>query len=284
MMDDQEKRRSPVVIPELDAEVEPSPEPDPGDASAPSAFPFDGTTDSLLPERTDRGAGSRENATGERFYGVYPALVVQLRDPVPPQMSQVGIRLPWLSDDDGLELWARYAGPASGHASGAWFLPDIGDEVLVAFEGGDLRRPYVLGGLWNGRDVPPETLEAGAAGQPRSITTRGGARILLEDGPEGGRISIETPWGHSVLLATGPDGGETRVRDAAGSELRLGGGEVTIQAPLRVTVAASTVELEAGMVDVRAGLTRFTGVVQCDTLITNSVVSSSYTPGAGNVW
>jgi len=246
-MDDQEKRRSPVIIP-------------------------------------DPGAGSPEDPTGGRFYGVYPGLVVQLRDPVPPQMSQVAIQLPWLDDDHGLELWARYAGPASGTASGAWFLPDIGDEVLVAFEGGDLRRPYVLGALWNRRDAPPETLEAGAASQPRSITTRGGARILLEDGPEGGRISIETPWGHSLLLATGPDGGETRVRDAAGSELRLAGGEVSIQAALRVTVSASTVELDAGMVDVRAGMTRFTGVVQCETLITNSVVSSSYTPGAGNIW
>ncbi len=59
---------------------------------------------------------------------------------------------------------------------------------------------------------------------------------------------------------------------------------ITINASAKVVVNASTVDLNAGMVAVNAGMARFSGVVQCDTLISNSVVSASYTPGAGNIW
>ena len=59
---------------------------------------------------------------------------------------------------------------------------------------------------------------------------------------------------------------------------------ITINAAAKVTINGSTVEVSAGMVTVNAGMSRFSGVVQADTVITNSVVSASYTPGAGNIW
>jgi hypothetical protein len=69
-----------------------------------------------------------------------------------------------------------------------------------------------------------------------------------------------------------------------GSTIRIDSTGVTIQAGAKVQVDASLVKVSAGMVEVDAGMSKFSGVVQCDTLITNSVVSASYTPGAGNVW
>jgi hypothetical protein len=59
---------------------------------------------------------------------------------------------------------------------------------------------------------------------------------------------------------------------------------VTVTASAKVKISASTMEISAGMLTVNAGMSKFSGVVKADTVITNSVVSASYTPGAGNIW
>jgi hypothetical protein len=96
----------------------------------------------------------------------------------------------------------------------------------------------------------------------------------------------------SVLHVRTPGGLEIHLDDAAGrvtisgqgSTIRIDATGVTIQAGARVEIDASQVKVSAGMVDVSAGMSKFSGVVQCDTLIANSVVAASYTPGAGNIW
>src|SRR5689334_21928290 len=95
-----------------------------------------------------------------RAYGVFPALVRDLKDP--DIQGRVKIVLPWLPVSGGAayEVWARLATMMGGNNRGTWFIPDVGDEVLVAFESGDPRRPYVLGGLWNGKDSPPESMDS----------------------------------------------------------------------------------------------------------------------------
>src|SRR5512139_2485392 len=94
---------------------------------------------------------------GGRWYGVFPALVTDIRDP--DGQGRVKITLPWSPDSDGgrYEAWARVATLMGGSRRGSWFIPDVNDEVLAAFEAGDPRRPYVVGGLWNGQDNPPES-------------------------------------------------------------------------------------------------------------------------------
>jgi hypothetical protein len=72
--------------------------------------------------------------------------------------------------------------------------------------------------------------------------------------------------------------------DSNGNSIKMETAGVTVTASAKVTINASTVEVSAGMVTVNAGMSRFSGVVQCDTLISNSVISASYTPGAGNIW
>ncbi len=96
----------------------------------------------------------------------------------------------------------------------------------------------------------------------------------------------------SVLHVRTPSGLEIHLDDAAGrvtisgqgSTIRIDSTGITIQAAAKVDIEASQVKVSAGMVEVDAGMSRFSGVVQCDTLIANSVVAASYTPGAGNVW
>jgi uncharacterized protein involved in type VI secretion and phage assembly len=218
-----------------------------------------------------------------RWYGVHPALVVDIKDP--DGLGRVKVTLPWSPDPDGAryEAWARVAVLMGGSDRGTWFVADVDDEVLVAFEGGDPRRPYVLGGLWNGSDAPPETMDGAGRNAVKAIHSRNGVIVTLDDSDGTERLQLETPGGQRMTLQDGP--GSIEITDSSGNSLRMETSGITVTAASKVTVnAAAQLEVTAGMVTVNAGMSRFSGVVQADTVITNSVISSSYTPGAGNIW
>ena len=90
--------------------------------------------------------------------GVTIGIVTNNHDP--EGLGRVKLKLPWLSEDIETH-WARVATPMAGNGRGLYVLPDVDDEVLVAFEHGMVEFPYVLGSLWNGKDTPPETNEDG---------------------------------------------------------------------------------------------------------------------------
>jgi uncharacterized protein involved in type VI secretion and phage assembly len=79
------------------------------------------------------------------------------------------VHFPWLREDKGAEAWARVSLPLGGNATGFWTLPEVGDEVLVGFEHGDLQRPVVLGSLWNGSDIPPGDGASGGLTSPNGL-------------------------------------------------------------------------------------------------------------------
>ena len=82
----------------------------------------------------------------KRLYGVFPAQVSDIRDA--KGQGRVKVKLPWAPDaDGGFEVWARLGVPMAGNDRGTWLIPDVGDEVLVAFEAGDPRRPIVIGSV-----------------------------------------------------------------------------------------------------------------------------------------
>jgi uncharacterized protein involved in type VI secretion and phage assembly len=218
----------------------------------------------------------------QRYYGCYPALVVDIADP--NQQGRVKVRLPWAPDQNGnqYEVWARLATLMAGNNRGSWFIPDVDDEVLLMFEAGDPRRPIVVGGLWNGQDAPPESLDGAGENNLKSITSRQGNRVTLDDTSGQEKVILETPGGQSVTLKDGP--GAIEIVDSNGNSIKLETGGVTVTTSAKVTVNATTIALSAGMVTVDAGISKFSGVVQADTVISNSVVSASYTPGAGNIW
>jgi uncharacterized protein involved in type VI secretion and phage assembly len=219
---------------------------------------------------------------GGLFYGVYPALVTDLRDP--DKQGRVKVKLPWAPDsgEASYETWARLATLMAGNNRGTWFVPDVNDEVLIAFEGGNPRRPYVVGALWNGQDAPPEQMNEAGVNNLKSILSRQGVRITLDDTEGATKLRLETPLGQSVILSDADS--SILIEDSPGNSIRLDAGGITVIASAKVTINASSAEIEAGIVQVNAGMSQFSGVVQCDALITNSVVSSSYTPGAGNIW
>jgi len=216
------------------------------------------------------------------YFGVHSALVTDIKDP--DGLGRVKISLPWAPDSGSgrYEVWARVATLMAGSQRGTFFIPDVQDEVLVAFEGGDPRRPFVLGALWNGSDAPPETMDGAGNNYKKVIVSRNGVKITLNDQDGQEQLVLETPGGQKITLKDGP--GSIEIADSNGNSLKLEASGVTLTASAKVTVNASQVSVSAGMVQVDAGMSKFSGVVQADTVIANSVISSSYTPGAGNIW
>jgi uncharacterized protein involved in type VI secretion and phage assembly len=90
-------------------------------------------------------------AEGPRVFGVARAIVVDITDPV----AGGRIKVQFARRHGELEVWAPVSLPVGGNRTGLWALPEVGEEVLVAFEEGDPDRPIVIGSLWNGRLPPP---------------------------------------------------------------------------------------------------------------------------------
>lgn len=216
---------------------------------------------------------------GGNWYGVYPALVLDNQDPA--GQGRVRISLPWAVDSEGeqYEAWARLAVLMAGSNRGSWFIPDVDDEVLIAFEGGNVARPYVVGMLWNGQDSPPEDIQSG--NNIKSITSRNGVKIEFDDSDGQEKLTLQTPAGHSIKME---DPTTLKIEDANGNSITMNAGGVTIDTASTLTINASMIDMTASMVSVNAGMSRFSGVVQADTVISNSIVGASYTPGAGNIW
>jgi len=196
----------------------------------------------------------------------------------------VKIALPWSPDTAGAryETWARLATFMAGNNRGSWFIPDVDDEVLIVFEGGDPRRPYVIGSLWNGKDKPPESMDGAGKNFKKVLRSRNGVKLTMDDTDGREQFILETPGGQKLTLKDGP--GAVEIVDSNGNSIKLETSGITITAAAKVTINASQVAVSAGMVTVDAAMSKFSGVVQCDTMISNSVISASYTPGAGNIW
>jgi uncharacterized protein involved in type VI secretion and phage assembly len=178
--------------------------------------------------------------------------------------------------------WARLATLMAGPDRGTWFIPDVGDEVLVAFEHGDRRRPIVIGSLWSAQARPPEQI--GANNGRRSIVTRSGARIVIDDTSGDSVIRLETANGQHVTLDDGAPNSVT-ISDQAGNTIELSAAGVSVAGAASVELAAAgTVTVSAARISLQSGIVDVSGTLKCSTMIADSVIAASYTPGAGNVW
>lgn len=212
----------------------------------------------------------------------YLAKVVSLDDP--DSRNRVQIRLMAFDDVEKQDapMWARVVAPFAGSDRGMFFLPDVDDEVLVVFMNGDARFPMILGGLWNGNASSPADIESGGTNRYKRIKSKNGVVITMDDQQGQETLKMETPGGQKITLQDGP--GTIVVEDSNGNSIKLESAGITVNSSAKVTVNASQLAITAGMVTVDAGMSKFSGVVQADTVISNSVVSASYTPGAGNIW
>jgi len=174
--------------------------------------------------------------------GVSVAIVTDNEDP--EGMGRVKVTYPWRKADDE-SYWARIATPMAGPDRGTYFLPEVDDEVLVAFADGDIRYPYVLGALWNGQDSPPETNSDGK-NDIREIRSRSGHELVFDDAETAGKIEIMTNGGHTIVLddATGQE--KISIEDNSGQnkiEFNATQGSLDITSGATLSVQAPSVEI-----------------------------------------
>jgi uncharacterized protein involved in type VI secretion and phage assembly len=183
-----------------------------------------------------------------RIYGLVTGLVTNNQDP--DKLGRVKVKFPWLSDTDE-SWWARVASPMAGKERGAFFLPEVDDEVLVAFEHGDPRFPYVLGALWNGNDTPFLTNEDGK-NDLRVIKSRSGHTIVLNDKDGEETIEIVDKSGKNTIVVSSKDDTIQITADAdlsitsKNGKVKIAGSgiELTSQADVKVE-ASGNLELKA---------------------------------------
>lgn len=149
--------------------------------------------------------------------GVAVGIVEDLNDPT--GQGRVRLSFPWM-DASMRSAWAPVSVPLAGKDRGAYIMPELGDEALVAFEHGDFDHPFVLGYLWNGTDLPPENDP-----QLRVIRTPGGHQLRFEDAPGAKKIVVKTDGG---LTLTMDDAAQSITLEGGGRAVTLQSGQVKI--------------------------------------------------------
>lgn len=161
----------------------------------------------------------------DRFYGVVVGVVTNNQDP--ENMHRVKVRFPWLGDDVESN-WARVTAPMAGGDRGAYFLPEVDDEVLVAFEHGRVDHPFVLGSLWNGQDAAPES-NADGQNNHRTIRSRSGHVLRFNDQSGSETIEVIDKSGNNKIVI---DSANNTITIEANSDItiRSSTGKLTLQA------------------------------------------------------
>lgn len=171
--------------------------------------------------------------------GVSVATVVQNQDP--EGLGRVKVRFPWRENPDESH-WARMAVPMAGGDRGAWFLPEVGDEVLVACDAERVEHPYVLGALWNGQAKPPQNNSDGK-NDIRMIRSRSGHEIIFDDGAQGS-IDIHLK-DKKRKVRLDPDG--ITISDDSGNQMEIKStpGTITIKSNASLSLQSKTIDIKA---------------------------------------
>ena len=196
-------------------------------------------------------AAPRETAheAGGYIKGVAVALVTQNKDD--EGLCRVKVSYPW-HDKPRDSYWARLATPMAGKDRGLVMIPEVGDEVLVAFEREDLRFPYVLGSLWNGKDKPPLANTDGK-NDKRKLTSRKKHHLLFDDGARG-VVELAHVKGRKIVL----DDNGFVVEDEKGNIVKVdsNSGAMTIEAKGQLNIKAAIITIEAtGTLELKASAT-----------------------------
>jgi len=177
----------------------------------------------------------------KKFFGVTVGKVINPVDPM--ALGRVQVQLPMIDSVD-LSPWARVAVPMAGIAHGTYFIPNPGDEVLVAFEQGDLNAPYILGSLWNATAPPPLP---SPVPQIRMIRTPIGNQVMFTEAPP-----------TITIMTANPPPGQTLVMSPAGVQIQAGTNVINMTPdgititgnPKLTLVASASVDITAPKVSI----------------------------------
>jgi uncharacterized protein involved in type VI secretion and phage assembly len=187
--------------------------------------------------------------SGGYVKGVAIAIVTQNSDP--GGLGRVKVRFPWYSSTHE-STWVRIAVPMAGAEQGTYFLPENGQEVLVAFEREDVRFPIVIGALWNGTAKPPLGNDDGKNDQ-RVIRSRKKHHLLFDDGSKG-VVELKLNDGKKVTI----DDDGIRADDGQGNKIEIDSksGAISLEATGKLSIKATSISIEAtGTLEIKSSAT-----------------------------
>jgi uncharacterized protein involved in type VI secretion and phage assembly len=189
-----------------------------------------------------------------RVIGVVVGLVTNNHDP--DGLGRVKVKFPWLSDGTESD-WTKIVSFMAGKDRGAVFLPEVNDEVLVAFEHGDINFPYVLGALWNSQAQPPEK-NADGKNNVRKIRSRSGHEVIFRDDSvaQQEQIEIRSNGGHSVLLSDAAGAEQILIKDKSGGnyvKIDSMTNSITVESSVSLSIKSKMIEIESeGIMTIKA--------------------------------
>jgi uncharacterized protein involved in type VI secretion and phage assembly len=181
----------------------------------------------------------------KRNYGVVIGVVTNNQDP--ESLGRVKLKFPWRDASDESN-WARVATLMAGNDRGTYFLPEVGDEVLVSFDHGDITQPYVIGALWNGKDKPPEKNSDGK-NNTRMIKSKSGHKIILNDEQGKEKIDITTKAGNQITLDDSAGNEKIQIKDKTGSNsivIDAAQNSISLSSKMKISIQAQMIEIKAG--------------------------------------
>jgi len=194
------------------------------------------------------GVASQALESFQRISGVVIGIVTDNNDE--ENLGRVKVTYPWRDDKDE-STWARVATMMAGSDRGSFFIPEVGDEVLVAFDHGDIHHPFIIGALWNGLERPPEKIFPAGENNIRKIKTRSGHEIIFDDDKKGKsrKIEIHTEAGHKIILDDSSGQEKIEIIDKGTSN------SITIDSVQNAISIKSTTKLsiESQLVEIKSG-------------------------------
>jgi uncharacterized protein involved in type VI secretion and phage assembly len=190
--------------------------------------------------------------TRKKVYGLTLGIVKSLLDP--KFLGRVQVSFPWL-DSSVNSAWAPIATAWAGNNRGTYLLPEVDDEVVVAFLHGDLKHPYVIGFCWNDIDRPPEPTPVL---ERRELKSKSGHKVVFDDLPGLWSLTLESQGGHTVKLDDTPGAMKISVSDSSQNlsialdsvtgKITISStvGEISLSAPAgRISLAAPSIDIHA---------------------------------------
>lgn len=187
--------------------------------------------------------GQEKEDQAKNIYGVAVGIVTNNKDP--EKLGRVKVSLPWRGENDESH-WARVASPMAGSERGMVFYPEVDDEVLVAFEQGDVNHPYIIGSLWNSKDRPPETNSNGK-NNLRKIKSRSGHELTFDDTSQQEKVEIKTKSGHRILLDDSSGKEKIEITDKTGNNrimIDSVQNSIVMECAMQLTIKANILEIE----------------------------------------
>ncbi len=191
---------------------------------------------------------SVESDQKEGVIGVAVAVVTNNKDT--EGQGRIKVKYPWRNSEDE-SYWARFVTFMAGEKMGGYFLPEVGDEVLVAFENGDIDYPVIIGSLWSGKMKPPETNSDGK-NNIRLIKSRSGHKVILDDTSGSEKIEIIDKSGSNSIKI---DTANNTIEITSGQDIKLNAemGKISLNASEIEITSTMAAKIEAGStMDVKA--------------------------------